>query len=79
MINALKANELLYLSMLCGANEVFGIPDVFHGKTDDEIKSLIDETAKICLISDIPPAMAPMCSFCAESTLWVFLPHYRYP
>jgi len=48
MVNALKANELLYLSMLCGADEVFGIPDVFHGKTEDEIRAFIDETSKSC-------------------------------
>jgi hypothetical protein len=48
MTNAFKAAELLYLSMLCGADEVSGIPDVFHGKTDDEIKNFITETAKIC-------------------------------
>ena len=48
MTTALKANELLYLSMLCGADEVFGLPDVFHGKTDDEIKAYVDDTAIAC-------------------------------
>ena len=48
MVNVLKANELLYLSMLCGAKEVFGLPDVFYGKTDYEIKKLVDETSESC-------------------------------
>jgi len=53
MTNALKANELLYLSMLCGASEVFGLPDVFHGKTDDKIKVYVDDTAKACAIKGL--------------------------
>jgi len=48
MKKSFKANELLYLSMLCGAYEVFSLPDVFHGKTEDEIKSYVDATSKAC-------------------------------
>ena len=48
MPNVLNASELLYLSLLFGAEEVFGLPDVFTGKTDDEIKKMIDETAVSC-------------------------------
>jgi len=44
----LKADELLYLSMLWGAEEVYGIPDVFRGKTDDEIKNLVNEATRNC-------------------------------
>ena len=48
MTSVLKANELLYLSMLCGANEIFGIPDIFHGKSDEEITVLVKKTSKAC-------------------------------
>jgi len=48
MTNVLNADELLYLSMLNGADEVFGIPDVFFGKTEDEIKTYIEEISGRC-------------------------------
>lgn len=49
---AFEANELLYLAMLCGAKEVFGISNAFYGKTDEEIRVLVDKTVKTCCNKD---------------------------
>ena len=49
MKTVVKSGELAYLAMLIGANELFGIPDIYFGKTDDEIKGLVNKSAKSCL------------------------------
>ena len=44
----LNPGELLFLSMLTGAKEVFGIPDIYFGKTDEEIRYMVEPAATSC-------------------------------
>ena len=45
---ALNPGELLFLSMLAGAQEVFGIPDIYFGKTEAEIRDMVEPAAASC-------------------------------
>jgi|GEM_PF-5896868 len=49
MAQALSTNELLYLAMLHDAKEVFGVTDIFYGKGDSEIRTLVDQAARCCM------------------------------
>jgi hypothetical protein len=49
MKTAVTPAEISYLAMLAGADEVFGIPDVYYGKTDGEIRAAVKTAEKTCL------------------------------
>jgi len=45
----LSSSEIFYLAMLNGSDEIFGIEDIYFGKTDDEIRELVKSTSKTCM------------------------------
>ena len=53
MNTILTPGEISYLAMLIGADEVFGIPDIFFGKTDAEIRIMVENIAKDCLQNNL--------------------------
>ena len=48
MNTIINPGELLFLSMLMGAHEVYGVPDIYFGKTDAEIKDMVKAAADSC-------------------------------